>query len=84
MNQDFGNFVYKLLTSALDLKDRVDRSELLDFEVERNKLLNMIEEGKGPSAGRLPRRRRLFGRAVCADVLGGRAVHHSLPARLGG
>jgi type VI secretion system protein ImpK len=47
MNQDFGNFVYKLLTSALDLKDRVDRNELLDFEGERNKLLNMIEKEKG-------------------------------------
>ncbi len=78
MNQDFGNFVYKLLTSALDLKDRVDRSELLNFEVERTRLLNMIEKEKGRLPARLPRRRRLLGRAVCAVyVLGGRAVHHS-------
>jgi type VI secretion system protein ImpK len=46
MNQDFGSFVYKLLTSALDLKDRVDRNEPLDFEAERNRLLNMIEKEK--------------------------------------
>ena len=39
MNQDFGNFVYKLFTSALDLKDRVDRDDPLDFEVERNQAL---------------------------------------------
>jgi type VI secretion system protein ImpK len=47
MTQDFGNFVYKLFTTALDLKDRVDRNDPLDFEAERNKLLNMIEKEKG-------------------------------------
>jgi len=47
MTKQFSNSVYKLFTSALDLKDRVDRGDSLDFEVERNRLLKMIEEGKG-------------------------------------
>jgi type VI secretion system protein ImpK len=46
MNKQFSNSVYKLFTSALDLKERVDRGEPLDFEAERNRLLKMIEEGK--------------------------------------
>jgi type VI secretion system protein ImpK len=46
MSPDFGSFVYKLFTAALDLKDRVDRAEPLDFEQERNRLLNMIEKEK--------------------------------------
>jgi type VI secretion system protein ImpK len=47
MNKQFSNSVYKIFASALDLKDRVDRGDSLDFEVERNRLLRMIEEGKG-------------------------------------
>jgi type VI secretion system protein ImpK len=47
MTKQFSNSVYKLFTSALDLKDRVDRGDSLDFEGERNRLLKMIEEGKG-------------------------------------
>ncbi|MCA1684833.1 MAG: DotU family type IV/VI secretion system protein [Planctomycetia bacterium] len=45
MNKPFADFVYSVVTAALDLKDRLDRGESPDPEVEQRALLDLLRVG---------------------------------------
>ena len=48
MNKQFGQIVLKVLSHAFDVKDRLERGESPDIEVEQRQLLSMIRaEGEG-------------------------------------
>src|SRR5262249_48004589 len=48
MNKQFSDIVYKIISEALDLKDRLNRGESPDITAEHQKLASMIRsEGEG-------------------------------------
>jgi type VI secretion system protein ImpK len=48
MTPEFSEFVYRVITSALDLKDRVDRGVAPDLELERGRLIELLPANVGP------------------------------------
>jgi type VI protein secretion system component VasF len=48
MNKPFSDIVYKVISHALELKERLDRGQMPDIAAERHQLLTMIRgEGEG-------------------------------------
>ena len=47
MTPEFSDLVYRVISSALDLKDRVDRGESPDLEQERGRLIEMLPANVG-------------------------------------